>query len=322
MPYFRVFKSFANVSTYVTRNEDRVTCVLLFERHHGRVQVLNEGIGIDQQTIDQFAQRIFHKFPDVDLICFNQIETLVTDLSFPFQIHEVTENYIVPLPPTPMAYTSALGNATRRNIKRYMRKLLEDQPSFICRFFSGEQIERQHFATLLQMSEAKVLQKKGRFSIDPAYAEGLWKLARQSGFVSVAMVDGKVCAGLICFQVQSYYFAHVVAHDSAYDGYGLGILCCYLTMCEAIRRGGTVFNMGQLHYHYKVRLLASRHHLDRIVIYRSYQSGIGHAGCVLKMLAGKRIRNLKSWLLQHPDSMMARSAKYLLYRAHQLRSRG
>lgn len=321
LAYFRSFKSLKEVSTYVERNEDQVTCVLLFERRQGRATVLNEGITLDDATIGRFAGRVFRQFPDVGVIGFHQIESRMNQLAFPFQRHNATENFILPLPKTVDEYTAALGKATRRNIKRYMGKLMQDHPSFACHFYSGSQIDRQYFSTLLQMSEAKVLERKARFAISAEYAEGLWKLARQAGFVAVATIDGKVSAGLICFDIQSYYFAHVVAHDSDYDAYWLGTLCYYLTVCEAIRRGGSIFNMGQLHYDYKLRLLASKRDLDRIEIYRSYGTCIAKADCVVKMVVGGRIRGFKQWLLKHPTSFVTRSTKYLAYQAHQLRIR-
>ena len=321
MPYFRTFKSLQEVSTYVERNEDQVTCVLLFERRQGRATVLNEGVPLDDATVDRFAARVFRQFPDVQVIGMHQIESGLKRLSFPFQKHNETENFILALPPTVDEYTGSLGKATRRNIKRYMGKLMQDHPSFSCDFYSGPQVDRRHFSTLLQMNEAKVLERKARFAINPDYAEGLWKLARETGFVTVATINGKVCAGLICFEVQSYYFAQVVAHDSHYDAYWIGTLCYYLTVCDAIRRGGTIFNMGQLHYDYKERLLARRRDLDRIQIYRSYGRCILKADCVLKMAAGRRIREFKLWLQKHPTSVVTRSVKHLAFQAHQLRTR-
>ena len=158
LPYFKTFKSLKEVSTYVERNEDQVTCVLLFERRQGRATVLNEGIALDDATIDRFAGRVFQQFPDVEVIGFHQIDSGLKQLSFPFQKHNATENFILPLPTTVDEYTAALGKATRRNIKRYMGKLMQDHPSFACQFFTGSQIDRQHFSTLLQMSEAKILE--------------------------------------------------------------------------------------------------------------------------------------------------------------------
>ena len=322
LPYLKTFKSLKNVSTYVTRNEEQITSVILFECANGRATVLNEGIQLEQAAVDQFARYVFWRFPDIDVIGFHHIETGLEKLSFPYQKHNQTENYVLPLPSTSDEYTAALGKATRRNIKRYMGKMMQDHPSFDCNFYTGAGIDRTHFTTLLRMSEAKILERKARFAINPEYAEGLWKLATQTGFVSLATIDGEICAGLICFQIGSYYFAHVVAHDGKYDAYWLGTLCYYLTVCEAIRRGGTVFNMGQLHYDYKERLLATKHDLDRIEIYRSYMTCISHLRCVAGMASGRRVRDLKLWLRRHPSSLLTRSIKLVNYRAHQLRSRG
>ncbi len=253
------------------RFRGRIVTVLLFEVQSGRADVLNEGIVLETETIDAFSRYVFKHFPTVYVIGLRQIDTGPQRLSMPFQRHDLSENFVLQLPRTVEEYRASLGKATRRNIKRYHTKLLTEYPDFQCRYYSGAEIEQAHFEALLDLSEAAISAKGKVFGIDPAFARGLWRLARECGFVMVASIDNKVCAGLICFRHGSYCFAHVVAHDRKYDAFWLGTLCYYLTICETIRHGDTVFNMGQLEYDYKTRLLAHKRNLDRIEVYRSYR---------------------------------------------------
>ena len=47
---------------------------------------------------------------------------------------------------------------------------------------------------------------------------------------------------------------HVIAHDPGFDQARLGLLCCYLSICESIRRGMREYHLLSGRYDYKRRL--------------------------------------------------------------------
>jgi hypothetical protein len=321
LPFMRLFGTMDGVSTYVERHAGRISTILLFQKQGRRIIVRNEYLRLDQATLQRFSRHVLRVFSDVDVICLRHLDTDLRTLPFPFQRHECAEDYVLQLPPSVDEYTELMGKSTRRNIKRYSAKLAQDHPSFTLRFYTNEEIDADDVRTLLRMSEEKIVSKGKQFSVDPAFAKQMLILSRQCGFVAVATIEGRLCAGLVCFRNGTHFAAKVVAHDSAYDDYWLGTLCYYRTICEAITRGGTVFNLGIQRYDYKTRLLAVRRDLDRVTIYRSRWAQVRHAHCVAGMLAGRLVRQVKLHLQAREQSRLTRSVMTLLSMLRTIKAR-
>ena len=321
LAFVRVFQAVDGVSTYVMRQGETITACLLFRQTATRVEVLNQHVAINASVVEAFAAQVFTRFADVLTINLLHVETTVQRLRFPLQRHNSAEDYLLRLPPTAQEYTQQLGKATRRNIKRHGARLLEDHPSFLLRFYTAETIRSADVTLLLQMSEAKIVSQGKRFAVDPDYARGMMRLTRECGFVAVATIDARLCAGLICFQTGSGFVAQVVAHDTAYDSYGLGTLCYYRTICEAIERGGTLFNLGIQRYDYKTRLLGLRRGLDKVRIYRSPRTMFVRPHQVCGMWIGQLLRNAKLYLQAHEKSALTRFAVATLSVARAMRAR-
>jgi hypothetical protein len=133
-------------------------------------------------------------------------------------------------------------------------------------------------------------------SIDDAEIERIVRLARQCGMIGIMSLDGRICAGVINFRAGENYFLETLAHDPLYNEYRLGTLCCYLTICECIARGGNEYHFLWGHYDYKSRLLGVARDLDHVTIYRSLLQMVLRADTVLLNMANSRVRRAKVWL--------------------------
>lgn len=112
-------------------------------------------------------------------------------------------------------------------------------------------------------------------------------------------IDGQVCAGTINYRVADNYFLQVVAHAPAYDDYGLGTLCCYLTICECIARRGDEYHFLWGRYEYKYRLLGVERDLSHLLIYRSRLHMALNGRTTLRHLYGGKMYELRDWMEQH-----------------------
>jgi hypothetical protein len=323
LAFFKLFKPVDNVNTYVARKGGNAIAVLLFRCEKGKAEVLNEMIDLGEEEIRRFASHVFSMFRSVSVILFPTIRTAARTLPFPCQQYNEKEEFSIVLPGTPDEYTACLGKATRSNIKRYSKRLMQSFPSFTHRVFENEDIEERHIHDIIRLSKARMADKKKKFSVDDDMMKGLIRLAKACGFVNVVLIDGRVCAGSISYRIGSNYFAFVNAHDSEYDDYWLGTLCYYLTICESIVRGGKQLHMGWGRYDYKTRLLGVQQDFDRLVIYRSYPQLALNCGSVAKTALNGHVRRLKLWLLdpQRQNSLVSRFAVNLLYIARKLRDR-
>jgi hypothetical protein len=130
------------------------------------------------------------------------------------------------------------------------------------------------------------------------------------GLVGIATIDGRVCGGLINYRVGTNYFMPVIAHDPEYNDYRLGTICCYLTICECITRGGKEFHFLWGREEYKSRFLGIQRDLDTLNVYRSSTQLILNSDIALRSAYKAYVRQVKLWLLdpKNRGSLISRIA--------------
>lgn len=295
---FRIDGNAEKASTYVVRKAGTVINIFLFRRENRIVRVMNELIEINETEIDRFANYIFSMFKSVAIISFNVIQTDVKKLSFPYQRFNASEDAVITLPESPKEYLASLGSATRQNIKRYTSKLNRSFPSFTYQFFEKEGVTEQHIRDIVRMKLARMADKNKVSGINEGDVEQILAFVREcGGLVGIATINGSVCGGLISYRVGANYFMPIIAHDPAYNDYRLGILCCYASICECIRRGGKEFHLIWGREEYKYRFLGIQRDLDNLNVFRSSTQFVLNIYIALYGTYKAYVRYVKLWLL-------------------------
>jgi hypothetical protein len=287
----------SDTSTYVVTKNGEIITVLLFRLESGRVRVLNEQFWITAEEIDRFAHYIFNACSSVNIISFPVIDTATGALSFPYRQSRCTHDIVLTLPDTAEEYLGSLGKSTRSYIKRYLNKLKRSFPSVSCNTYGNKEVSEQHIHDIIALSRARMAGKHKSSRFDDAETEKITRLARLCGLVSVITIDGQVCAGTINYRFGDSYFLTVIAHDPAYDRYGLGTLCCYLTICECIAQKGKEYHFLWGPYEYKFRLGGIQRDLSHLAIYRSRLQLMLNGGTALKLAYAGRVYETRNWLL-------------------------
>lgn len=296
-------------STYVVRKGDEFTTILLFRRDGERVDVINQSIKLTSEDIARFAQHIFTTYKAVNLISFHAVQAEALELPFPFQRFSCTDDIVLKLPGTVDEYLASLGKNTRRNIRRYMDRLKRTFPSFRYDCHVGDAVNEQHVRAIIEFNRARMAGKHKVSTIDCEEEERIVQLAKACGLIGVATIDGRICAGAIAYRCGENYFLYVIAHDPQYDGYWIGILCCYLTICECIVRGGKAFHFYWGRYEYKFSLGAVARQLDHIAIYRSRTQVLLNARSALRIVYNGYMNKTRLALLEKArqrDSLASR----------------
>ncbi|WP_460839355.1 GNAT family N-acetyltransferase [Noviherbaspirillum agri] len=308
LAYNKVFGGAENASTYVVRDGEEIVCVWLF-RHEGNVvRVINEGMRPDRDEVMRFASTVFASYPSAHMIAFHAIQAQRWQLPYPSQQYHCLEDMVLQMPRTAADYLASLGKSTRSYVNRYLNKLKRDFPGFRFQAFEAVQIQPQQVHEIIELNRSR-MQGKGKVSInDEKTAQRILRLSQQCGFIGAIMIDGRICAGTINYRVGDNYFLEVLAHDPVYNDYRIGTLCCYLTICECIARGGKEYHFLWGQDEYKSRLLGVQRDLDHVVIYRSRLHVLRHIPEVLRNLSGAWARRLRMWLRQarRENSFMAR----------------
>jgi hypothetical protein len=305
MAHFRVYGGLpADTCTYVARSNERIVALLLFRHENGRVQVLNEGMRLDDDEIERFARYVFGKYPAAGVISFHAVDIAADKLSFPRQRHICTEDIVLAAPDSPQDYLASLGKSTRNYVQRYEKKLRRDFPSFTFRIAEKDEIDEQDIRDIARMNRVRMAAKDKVSSNDDEETERIIALARTCGLVGVASIDGRVCAGVIHYRIGANYFMPVIAHDPAYNDYRLGTICCYLSICACLERGCSEYHFMWGQYEYKYRLGGVQRDLAHLAIYRSPLHLLRNAKMAQKIAFDGHARTLRLWLqhiVKHPE---------------------
>ncbi|MGZ3254104.1 MAG: GNAT family N-acetyltransferase [Burkholderiaceae bacterium] len=294
---FRAYGQLTKVSTYAARINGRAAAIFIFRHDGNKIHVLNEQIRIPQSEIARFAKYIFGRYDSAKIICFKTVDTQLDRLPYPYQRTYFTNDVVLPLPGSVSEYQAKLGKSTRDNIKRYLKLLKRDFPSHEFQVHEKNDGGDALFNTIIDFNRARMSGKSKVSGINNAEAERLYSLVRKCGMVCTIMIDGRVCAGTICYQFGDNYFMRVIAHDSVYNDYRLGLLCCYLTIAECILRGGKNYHFLWGREEYKYRFLGQHRDFDSLTIYRSRFRFLSNMVPIIKTAVKAKVTGIKLWLL-------------------------
>jgi hypothetical protein len=294
---FRAYGQLDQVGTYVARNISRITAIFVVRVQGNRIHVLNEQIEIDEAELKRFAEYMFARFKKARMICFKTVQAQLS--RFPFSYHRVhfTNDVVLPLPDSASDYLTSLGKSTRENIKRYLKLLKRDFPSYAFEVTQNNDGGDARFRAIIEFNHERMNGKNKVSGITPAEADRLHALVKECGLVCAVVIDGRVCAGTICYQVGDNYFMRVIAHDSRYSDYRLGVLCCYLSICECIARGGKNYHFLWGREEYKYRFLGQHRDFDSLTLYRSTAHYLADISAILKSTVKAKINEAKLWVL-------------------------
>ncbi|MDB5824329.1 MAG: family N-acetyltransferase [Herminiimonas sp.] len=317
---FRTHGPASGVQTYVVRRGGHAVTILAFRIDGVRVHVMNEQISLSGEEIERFAEFVFQKFSQIRSIVFKAVQTLRTEFTFPHQRYGFTNDIVLTLPTTSEAYLDSLGKSTRDNIKRYLKLCKRDFPTFSFESVDGWNTPEESLRAIVAFNHERMAGKSKVSGLTDAESARLIALARTCGLVSTVRIDGRICAGTICYRVGDNFFMRVIAHDSCYDTHRLGLLCCYLTICECIRRNARHYHFLWGREEYKYRLLGQQRDFDTITLYRSRVAYLRDGVAVAKKGLRARVAAAKLWLLDPANEGRA-AARFARMAKERLRGR-
>ena len=298
---FSEVESLEHVAVWLDYKGNELLAAVLFRIEGRAVFVLNELIEFAEEVIETFTKFVFKAFPDAETVQFPSLRTRVSKISSPYQMHNATEDIVISLPAKVEDYNANLGSSTRSNLLRYQKRIGRDHGEMKFSIYEGPNIPQALLSKLIEFSIER-MRKKDKV---PAHTENslsqLRMLVKNYGVVLVAQRHDVVCGGVICSSVGDRFFMHVISHDPSYDGVRLGLVCCYLSVCDALKRGARSYHLLSGEYEYKFRLQGKKVDFDRLVIFKSRMAvvrnfrlftwNIVHAhGRSLKRLLRQRLR--------------------------------
>jgi hypothetical protein len=314
LPHFRqTGKLTPTTSTYLTRKDGKVVTVLLFDRSHNRVSVLNELIELSKAEISEFIVFVFARYASVSNIAFNAISADLGELGYPFQRFFCAEDIVIGPIATVDDYSCSLTKNTRKSIRRHANALLRSHPGVQYAILGPREVSEDLIRQIIGFNKARMADKERISAYTEEECDWIIALASARGVVCVITIDGEVCAGTVCCKVAQDYHMLVSAHDPAYDGFGMGTQCCFRSICEYIERGGKQVHLLWGRHAYKTSLGGESRRFDRIAVYRSRIDFLRNSDKVVAAAAAGYVREARLWLMnaEGQDNMKGRMATRL-----------
>lgn len=285
MPHLMRKGGLAGASTFVIRECGAIVALLVFVRRQGVVTVLNEGMTIDAGHIACFAACVFRRDRAAQVIRFEAVEARLPQPGLLRQCLPCAIDSEMALPPTSEAWLATLNGKFRNKLKRYITALEQAEPSFEFAVHERAGVEPEHVRAIIELNRRRMDIKHKVSTIDGVEAQHIVDYVRERGFVGVARIGGRVCAGVILYRLGKNFSLRILAHEPAYHHLNLGSACFYLTLKHAMDAGGGGrFFFGWGEEPFKSRFGARPRQLNRILIYRSALAAARHGALGLRAL--------------------------------------
>jgi hypothetical protein len=301
---------------YIAWDQGKVSMALIFQIAGKEVLVVNEQIALEKEELEQFVQHVFRENPSAQRVIFPAISQESGMPSHPYSAILRTSDIVLSLPTTAQAYLASLGKSTRSALKRYINKVKRDYPSFKFEAIPSGQVNAADIDAILAMNEARIEKRNQAPDIGEKEAVHTRELLDKCGFVALIKIDNQIVAGSVNYQFGDNFFLHLLSHDSRYDHYGLGTMCCYLSICECIARGGKEYHFLWGQYEYKYRLLGVQRDFVRLTVYRSAFRMLLQSGLYVKPALANTSYLFKDWVIRKSlRKDKAKVASIVLYHA-------
>jgi hypothetical protein len=306
LPQFRIHGGADQAITLVARTRTCILSVLIYRVEGRRVEVLNQCFVLQDEEITRFTRYIFERYPLVDSVSFRTVDNQMSSLPHPAQVYQCSEDFVLRLPDSVDAYHASLGKSTRQYVNRYLKKLKQLHPGFSFEALTGDDIREEDVHAIFDLNRARMGVRGTSYGFADDYPAKTTQLLKEVGLLCVLRIDGRVCAGTILYCVEGEYYLDVLSHDSMFNDIGLGTLCCYLSICECIRRNGRVYHFLWGRYDYKLRLGGIERPLSEVTLYRSRLPMVLRPVPVIKQAAKGQLYKMKMWLRQRSNTESAK----------------
>ncbi|MDB5852802.1 MAG: family N-acetyltransferase [Herminiimonas sp.] len=314
LPWIMAHEGTCELNAAVIYQNDLISSVFIYRCTAGKLRVINECAILRGEDVELFVAHMFST-RSISSVVFHAVEVATDRPRFPGYRAFCSEDFVIQLPGSAEEYAKRLGAATRKNIRRHLNRLERNHPSFSHRVVTGAMVEEWQIREIVRLNAARMHEKNVVPMLDESEVSKLIQLVRVSGEVGIVTIDGAIRAGSIVVCVGHDVISRVLAHDPLYNEDRLGTLCCYLTICDFIKRGAKRFHLMAGPAAYKGALLGEYRPLYHVVRYRSWQHAVMDApDAVRNLYIGKLLETNRTVLgkLEHDTSLPWRTACRLL----------
>ncbi len=304
--------SLSDASTYVKwqGTDQQLESIFLFRKKGKTVRVINEGMRLTTQSVDDFCQYMFEHDSDIKRIDFHAIALPAERLFRPYLTWACTEDIVVTLPTTEREYLDQLGKSTRKSIKKTLARTQRLLPNFNHTIHSGSSVSDEVLRKVVKFNHSRMAGKEKISALNDEATNELISLIRSHGVVGLIATDEGLGAGTLACRFGDDIFSIITAHDPTYDSFGLGTLSRHLMIVHCIASGVKRFHLLGGNISSKRSALGVREKLHHLTIYRSPVDMLRYPRDTMQLAFNAAKYQLHRWLedqsAQPEHSAMAR----------------
>jgi hypothetical protein len=253
---------------------------------------------LSAQVLGEFADAVFTLYPKLHMIRIHAVKIVELPKKYISLSAAVSDDYVLKLPPSTEQWQRSLSARTREKLRYYLRRAQQRELTFSFRTFGSNEISLAQIKKIIQFNRARMQVKGKRFGMSAIEEHQICQIMLERGQLSIIEIDGQPCAGLLCTSVGGEIFMHVIAHDPNYDDLRLGLLCCALTIEDAIAKGCQQFHFLWGRYDYKTRLGGEREVLSQVLVFRDVWSLVQQPGLFAAHAWARARASARDWVMR------------------------
>ncbi len=290
--------SLRDASTYVKWRslDQQPESIFLFRKAGQAIRVINEGMRLSREAVDDFCEYMFSHENDITQIDFHAVAPPQERLSRPHLRWSCTEDIVITLPTTELAYVNQLGKATRKSIKKSLTRAHRLLPNFTHSVHAGSDVSDDLIREVVRFNRSRMAVKEKSSALNEEATNELIALMRTHGIVGLVGSDQGLGAGTLACRFGDDIFSIITAHDPRYDPFGLGTLSRHLMIIHCIELGAKRFHLLGGNMSSKRSALGMREILDHLTIYRTPTDMLRHPIATLRLALNAAKYQLHRWL--------------------------
>lgn len=304
--------SLNDASTYVKwqGTDQQLESIFLFQKKGQSIRVINEGMRLATQAVNDFCSYMFEHDEEIKRIDFHAIALPPQRLSKPYLSWACTEDIVVTLPKTEQDYLNQLGKSTRKSIKKSLNRAQRLLPNFSHRIHAGGDVSDESLRQVVRFNHSRMAGKEKLSALNDAATNELISLMHTHGVVGLLASDQGLGAGTLACRFGDDVFSIITAHDPTFDSFGLGTLSRHLMIVYCIASGAKRFHLLGGNMSSKRSALGVREKLYHLSIYRSPVDRLRYPKDTLQLAFNAAKYHLHRWLedqsAQPEHSLMTR----------------
>ncbi len=319
------FTNLSETSTYVKwmeeSNSNNPESIFLFQKLGESLRVVNEGMRLKKNDVDNFCDYVFANDQEINRIDFHAVVPPQQRLSRTNLRWACTEDIVITLPDDEQHYLNQLGKATRKSIKKNLARAQRELPNFSHSIQAGKQVTEEAFMKIVGFNHSRMAGKEKLSALDSQTTKQLLAVIRSHGIVGLVNSDKGVGAGTLACRFGDDIFSLITAHDPTYDSLGFGTLSRHLMIIHSIQTGAKRFHLLGGNMSSKRSALGVRETLEHLTVYRSPVDMLRDPKFTLQLATNAAKYHLHRWLEdQSANSESSGIARFIHALRHSIRA--